>query len=147
MWRTLVGQSSGTLLWDSFVARSCGTRLRALYSSVLWDTLVGHSCWRLLWSTHSCGKLLWDTLVRHSCGVPQTTYNDVTPSAVGTANHPAPERSAAFTPACFRSPHGTDSRKHTFHRGRSKPHGTATSQTYYNLATSRTAFALQSCQL
>ena len=57
-----------------------------------------------------------------------TRYNNVTPNFAGTANHPAPQRHAAFTTACVPSPNGTDSRKRTFHGGRTKPHGTATSQ-------------------
>ena len=64
-------------------------------------------------------------------GVPQTRYNNVTPSLVDAANHPAPKRHAEFTPASFPSPSATDSRKRTLNRGCTKPHGTATSQTYF----------------
>ena len=44
-----------------------------------------------------------------------------------TTNHPAHQRHAAFTPACFALPSGTAPRKHTFHQGHVNPHGTATS--------------------
>ena len=46
-----------------------------------------------------------------------------------TTNHPAHQRHAAFTPACFALPSGTAPRKHTSHPGRANPHGTATSRT------------------
>ena len=55
----------------------------------MWDTLVGH-CRTLLWITlveSSSGPLFWDTL--------------------DTANHPAHQRHAAFTPACFALTSGT----------------------------------------
>ena len=39
-----------------------------------------------------------------------------------TANHPAHQRHAALTPACFALPSGTAPRKRTFHRGRVDPH-------------------------
>ena len=42
-----------------------------------------------------------------------------------TANHPAHQRHAALTPACFALPSGTAPRKCTFHQGRTNPHGTA----------------------
>ena len=48
-----------------------------------------------------------------------------------TANHPAHQRRAAFTPACFALPSGTAPRKRTFHQGRANPHGTATSRTQF----------------
>ena len=44
-----------------------------------------------------------------------------------TANHPAHQRHAAFTPACFALPSGTAPRKRTSHQGRANPHGAATS--------------------
>ena len=44
-----------------------------------------------------------------------------------SANHPAHQRRAAFTPACFALPSGTAPRKRNFHQGRANPHGTATS--------------------
>ena len=46
-----------------------------------------------------------------------------------TTNHPAHQRHAAFTPACFALPSGTAPRKRTFHQGRANPNGTATSRT------------------
>ena len=47
-----------------------------------------------------------------------------------TANHPAHQRHAAFTPASFAPlPSGTAPRKRTFHQGRANPRGTATSRT------------------
>ena len=39
-----------------------------------------------------------------------------------TANHPAHQQHAAFTPACFVLPSGTAPRKRTFHQGRANPH-------------------------
>ena len=48
-----------------------------------------------------------------------------------TANHPAHQRHAAFTPACFALPSGTAPRKRSFHKGRPNPHGTAASRTYF----------------
>ena len=48
-----------------------------------------------------------------------------------TPNHPAHQRHAAFTPACFALPSGTAPRKRTSHQGRANPNGTATSQTYF----------------
>ena len=45
------------------------------------------------------------------------------------ANHPAHQRHAAFTPACFALPSGTAPRKRTFHQGRANAHGAATSRT------------------
>ena len=44
-------------------------------------------------------------------GVPQARYNNVTPSLVDTASHPAPQRHAEVTPTSFLPPNGTDSRK------------------------------------
>ena len=46
-----------------------------------------------------------------------------------TANHPAHQRHAPFTPACYALPGGTAPRKHTSHPGRPNPEGTATSRT------------------
>ena len=43
-----------------------------------------------------------------------------------TANHPAHQGRAAFTPACFALPSGTAPRQHTFHQGHANSHGTAT---------------------
>ena len=48
-----------------------------------------------------------------------------------TANDPAHQRHAAFTPACFALPSGTAPRKRTSHQGRANPNGTATSRTYF----------------
>ena len=45
-----------------------------------------------------------------------------------TANHPAHQRQAAFTPACFALPSGTAPRKRTCCQGRANPHGTAASR-------------------
>ena len=73
-----------------------------------------------------------DTLARRSCGEPQARCSHVTASLMCTANHPAPQRHAAFTPAGVPSPNGMDSRKRTSHRSRAKPHGTATSQTQFD---------------
>ena len=42
-----MGHSCRTLLWDTLVGHSSGTLLW------LWDTLVGHSCGTLLWHTRS----------------------------------------------------------------------------------------------
>ena len=46
-----------------------------------------------------------------------------------TTNHPAHQRHAAFTPACFTLPSGTARHKRTFHQGRANPNGAATSRT------------------
>ena len=46
-----------------------------------------------------------------------------------TANRPAHQRYATFTPACFALPGGTAPRKRSSHQGRANPHGTATSRT------------------
>ena len=46
-----------------------------------------------------------------------------------TTNHPAHQRHAAFTPACFALPSGTAPRKRTFHQGCANPNGTVTSRT------------------
>ena len=59
----------------------------------------------------SCRTLLWGTLVGSSCGA-------VFWDTFDTTNHPAHQRHAAFTPACFALPSGTASRKHTSHQGR-----------------------------
>ena len=102
-----MGHGCGTLLCSS--RDSYGT----LYlGHSIWDSLVGHSCGSLLWVTlvgSSCEALLWD--------------------ALDTTNHPAHQRHAAFTPACFALPSGTAPRKRTFHQGRANPNGTATSRT------------------
>ena len=45
-----------------------------------------------------------------------------------TTNHPAHQRHAAFTPACFALPSGTAPRKCTFHQVRANLNGTATSR-------------------
>ena len=45
-----------------------------------------------------------------------------------TKNHPAHQRHAAFTPACFALPSRTPPHKHTFHQGCANPNGTATSR-------------------
>ena len=95
------------------MGHSCGTRLR--------NTLVGHS-YGTLYLGHSCRTLLWVTLVGSSGGA---LFWDT----LDTTNHPAHQRHAAFTPACFALPSGTAPRKRTFHQGRANPNGTATSQT------------------
>ena len=46
-----------------------------------------------------------------------------------TANHPAHQRHAAFTPPSFALLSGTAPRKRTFHQGCANPNGTATSRT------------------
>ena len=46
-----------------------------------------------------------------------------------TTNHPAHQRHATFTPACFALPSGTAPSKRTFHQGRANHNGTATSRT------------------
>ena len=51
-----------------------------------------------------------------------------------TTNHPAHQRRAAFTPACFALPSGTAPRKRTLHQGRANPNGTATHDTTYHPA-------------
>ena len=48
-----------------------------------------------------------------------------------TTNHPAHQRHAALTPACFALPNGTAPRKHTSHQGHANPNGTATSRTNF----------------
>ena len=45
-----------------------------------------------------------------------------------TKNHPAHQRHAAFTPACFALPSRTPPHTHTFHQGCANPNGTATSR-------------------
>ena len=57
-----------------------------------------------------------------------------------TANDPAHQPHAAFTPACFALPSGTAPRKHTSHQSRANPNGTATSRTYFG-HTSRSSSA------
>ena len=69
------------------------------HRTLFWVTLVGSSC----------GALFWDTLE--------------------TTNHPAHQRHAAFTPACFAFLSGLAPRKRTFQQGRANPNGTATSRT------------------
>ena len=101
LWDTLIGHSCGTLLRDTLVRHSCGTRL--------WGTLVGHS-YGTLYLGHSCRTLLWVTLVGSSCGA---LFWDT----LDTTNHPAHQRHAVFTPACFALPSGTAPRKRTFHQG------------------------------
>ena len=64
--------------------------------------------------------------------------------SLDTANDPAHQRHAAFTPACFALPSGTAPRKRTFHQGRANPHGIATQlfpalHLYYKLATSESS--------
>ena len=65
---------------------------------------------------HSCGTLLSDILVGHSCGA---LFGDI----LDTTNHPAHQRHAAVTPACFALRSGTAPRKRTFHQGRANPNG------------------------
>ena len=48
-----------------------------------------------------------------------------------TANDPAHQPRAAFTPACLALPSGTAPRKRTSHQARANPNGTATSRTYF----------------
>ena len=52
-------------------------------------------------------------------------------------NHPAHQRHAAFTPACFAFSSGTAPRKR---QGRANPHGTATSRMYF---ATRSAYTLE----
>ena len=97
LWVTLTGHSSGKLFWDTLVGHSCGSLLR--------DTLVGSSCGALL---------LWDTLTGHSCGTLLSITSDIhTPNI---SNHPAHQRHAASTPACFALPSCTAPRKRTSHQ-------------------------------
>ena len=51
--------------------------------------------------------------------------------SLDTANDPAHQRHAAFTPACFALPSGTAPRKRNSHQGRANPNGTVTSRTYF----------------
>ena len=75
----------------------------------MWDTLVehsyGHSC-GTLYLGQSCRTLLWVTLVGSSCGA---LFWDT----LDTTNHPAHQRHAAFTPACFALPSGTERQANT----------------------------------
>ena len=50
---------------------------------------------------------------------------------INTANDPAHQPHAAFTPVCFALPSGPLPRKHTSHQSRTNPNGTATSRTYF----------------
>ena len=61
-------------------------------------------------------------------GQPRHTHTEAILSH-DTATHPAHQRHAAFTPACFALPIGTAPRTRTAHQGRANPHGTATSRT------------------
>ena len=61
-----------------------------------------------------------------------------------TTNHPAHQRHAACTPACFALPSGTAPRKHTSHPGRANPHGTATSRTKFATRSAHTLEAILS---
>ena len=117
LWDALVGNSCGTLLRDTLVRRSCGTRLRDTLAGHSWDTHTGHSC-GTLYLEHSCRTLLWVS----SCGALFWDNLDAT-------NHPAHQRHAGFTPACFALLSGTAPRKRTFHQGRANRNGTATSRT------------------
>ena len=98
---TLVGHSSGTLLWGTLplVGHSCET--------LFYDTLVGHSCGTLLWGTlvgHSCRTLLWDTLVGlcrtllrgNSCGTPSWGTTKVSKSE--------PSRRVSKTSVAYETP-------------------------------------------
>ena len=79
------------------------------------DTLVRHSC-GTLYLGHSCGTLLSDTLVGHSCGDTLVGHScrkflrlgDTLEANIShdTTNHPAHQRHAVFTPACFPLPSG-----------------------------------------
>ena len=60
---------------------------------------------------------MWVTLVGSSCGA-------LFCGTLDTANHPAHQRHAAFTPAYFALPSGTAPRKCTFHQGRANPNRT-----------------------
>ena len=124
LWVTRVGNSCGTLLRDTLVGHSCGTPLWVtLMGHSIWYTLVGHSSETDTLVGHSSRTLLWVTLVGSSCGA---LFWDT----LDTINHPAHQRHAAFTPACFALPSGTAPRKHTSHQGRTNPNGAATSRTW-----------------
>ena len=104
------------------------------------DTLVGHSCGSLLWDTlvgHSYGTLLWGTLVGRSCRilfwVTLVGSSKLLRGTLDATNHPAHQRHAAFTPACFALPSGAAPRKRTFHQGRANPNGAATSRPYHTI--------------
>ena len=143
---TLVGNSCGTLLWNTLAGHSCGTLL-------LWDTLVGHPSRTLLSLTsdlprlhqhvsrspvaRSHGNALPTKAAQIRMALRHHKRNFATRSAhtleaniahVPT-NHPAHQRHAAFTPACFALPSGTAPHKRTSHQGRANLHGTTTSRT------------------
>ena len=60
-----------------------------------------------------------------------------------TTNHPAHQRHASFTTACFVLPSGTAPRKHFSHQGRANPNGTATSRTDFATRSAQTLEAFR----
>ena len=62
-------------------------------------------------------------------GLPRTRSKHISLHMIYTANHPAHQRHATFTPACVALPSVMAPRKRNFHQGRANPHGAATSRT------------------
>ena len=146
---------SGTLLWDTLVGNWDTLVVGHSYGTLLWDTLLGHSCGTLLSLTSDMPRLhqhvsgfpvarrIANVLSTKAAQIPMAMRHHerifATRSAQtleanishDTTNHPARQRHAAFTPACFALPRGTAPRKHTSHQGRANRNGTATSRTYF----------------
>ena len=161
----LVRHSFGTPLWDTLVGHSCRTLFcRTLFwvtlvgsscGALFWDTLdttnrPAHSDTPRLHqhaSRSPVARCHANTLPTKAAQIPVALRNHernfATRSAHtleanishDTTNHPAHQRHAAFTPACFALPSGTAPRKRTFHLGRANPNGTATSRTSHDLPT------------
>ena len=125
-----MGHGCGTLLSDTHTGHFCGTLyLGHSCRTLLWVTLVGSSwAWRhanALCRANPNGTATSRTSRRHTV-CPDTIEANMSHD---TTNHPAHQRHAAFTPACFALPSGTAPRKRTFHQGCANPNGTATSRT------------------
>ena len=136
-----LGHSCGTLLWVTLVGSSSG--------ALFWNTpdTTNHPAHqRHAAFTPACFALPSDTAPRKrtfhkAAQIPMALRHHqrrvATRSAQtleantshDTTNHPAQQRHAAFTPACFALPSGTAPRKHNSPPGRTNPHGTATSRT------------------
>ena len=132
---------------EHFAGHSCGTTLVVGHSCG--TPLLGHSCrspatcrvytsmfrapqWHGATETHfppRPRKSAWHCDITNVISATRSAHTLEANIAHAPTNHPAHQRHAAFTPACFALPSGTAPHKRTSHQGRANLHGTTTSRT------------------
>ena len=135
-----MGHSCRTFLWDTLAAHFLGTFLIPQIIPLTSDTLrLPQRVSRFAVARRRANALSTKAAqipMANGTATSQTSRrHTVCPDTIeanmshDTTNHPAHQRRAVFTSACFALPSGTAPRKRTLHQGRANPNGTATSRT------------------